>query len=60
MSVSGLCEVCESARADERCEHCGAFVCLDHYDRDLAMCTACAADVGGADDGETGGDRFQF
>jgi len=46
MSVSGLCQVCESAAAEYSCELCGAVVCADHYDRSAGVCGQCA---GGTD-----------
>ncbi len=49
MSISGLCQVCESREANHSCENCGALVCEMHYDDDLHYCTDCAA---GIDTGE--------
>ncbi len=43
MSVSGVCQVCESAEATQTCPNCGAMVCDDHYDRELSVCTRCAS-----------------
>jgi hypothetical protein len=43
MSVTTLCQVCESTTAGHTCDACGSAVCTDHYDRGLAMCVACAA-----------------
>jgi B-box zinc finger. len=47
MSVSGLCQVCESAEAQFQCRSCGALVCAKHYDRDTGLCTKCASSGGG-------------
>jgi hypothetical protein len=47
MSVSGICQVCESAEARFRCSSCGALVCVAHYDRATGVCTACAGAGGG-------------
>lgn len=58
MSVSGLCQICESRQAEYRCENCGALVCEVHYDRDLALCTDCAAQVRPREDDDTEIHRF--
>lgn len=59
MSITGVCQVCESAEARHSCPQCGRAVCDDHYDRELAVCAVCATELrqGGADgsgDGPTG------
>ncbi|PSQ15735.1 hypothetical protein BRD00_13275 [Halobacteriales archaeon QS_8_69_26] len=46
MSVDGLCQVCQSARAETSCDRCGNLVCEDHVDRDLGICTECAVELG--------------
>lgn len=52
MSVAGLCQICEAARADHRCARCGSLVCEDHYDADHGVCVDCG-------DGDTPGEmRF--
>ncbi|WP_254532593.1 hypothetical protein [Natrinema gelatinilyticum] len=43
MSVSGLCQICESRPAQHQCPNCGAFVCELHYDDELGLCADCAA-----------------
>jgi hypothetical protein len=43
MSVSGLCQICESKQAQERCANCGTFACEQHYERGLGVCADCAA-----------------
>ncbi|WP_187347728.1 hypothetical protein [Haloplanus rubicundus] len=43
MSVTTLCQICESATAKHTCDACGAAVCAEHYDRGLGMCVSCAA-----------------
>lgn len=43
MSVSGLCQICESRPAQERCPNCGTFACEQHFDRGLGLCADCAA-----------------
>lgn len=69
MSVQGLCQVCGSARADDRCDRCGSLVCDDHLDSDLGICSECAAEFGDVDgpgrtDRDDGDhpdvDRYQF
>lgn len=48
MSVAGLCQICESGRADHQCRRCGSLVCGDHYEPGRGLCAECA--VGGAGD----------
>ena len=43
MSVSGLCQICESRPAQDRCENCGTFACRVHYERTMGLCVDCAA-----------------
>ncbi|AZH26869.1 zinc finger HIT domain-containing protein [Haloplanus aerogenes] len=43
MSVTTLCQVCESATANYTCDACGAAVCAEHYDRAAGLCVSCAA-----------------
>ncbi|WP_254525495.1 hypothetical protein [Natrinema caseinilyticum] len=43
MSVSGLCQICESRPAQHQCPNCGTFVCDLHYDNELGLCADCAA-----------------
>ncbi|WP_290819399.1 hypothetical protein [Halovivax sp.] len=43
MSVSGLCQICESRTAQERCDNCGTLACERHYERGLGLCADCAA-----------------
>ncbi|MFB6193692.1 MAG: hypothetical protein ABEI75_01385 [Halobaculum sp.] len=53
MSLTGLCQLCESATAEFRCELCGAPVCDDHYDRAVGACLQCARGTGDpADDAD--------
>ena len=47
MSVTGLCQICESAQAQFACDRCGRMVCETHYDRELGLCTDCAKRVRG-------------
>lgn len=59
MSVEGLCQICESRPAEERCENCGALVCLPHYEPELGVCADCAAQARPGDDHEDV-DEFRF
>ncbi|GAB3034612.1 hypothetical protein [Natronobiforma cellulositropha] len=43
MSVSGLCQICESRPATARCENCGTLACAQHYESGLGLCADCAA-----------------
>ncbi len=43
MSVTGLCQICESRPAQDRCENCGTLACGVHYERGLRLCADCAA-----------------
>ncbi|MFB6111817.1 MAG: zinc finger HIT domain-containing protein [Halobacteriaceae archaeon] len=45
MSVDSLCQICQAARADYRCDRCGTMVCEAHFDRDRQRCAACLADT---------------
>ena len=64
MSVSGLCEICESREAEYGCDHCGALVCDRHFARSRGLCASCARQLGedGRDpeDGPSPGDTFQL
>lgn len=50
MSLSGLCQVCESAEAEHACERCGAHVCEKHYDYEYDVCVQCASVLGEGDE----------
>ena len=50
MSVAGLCQVCETAVANDQCERCGTLVCRDHYDDRLHLCVQCSRDTDGGPD----------
>ncbi|WP_458205824.1 hypothetical protein [Haladaptatus sp. NG-SE-30] len=52
MSVSGLCQICESAEATHDCNRCGALVCVEHWNRENDLCVECLAEIGGAGDQE--------
>ncbi|SDM58567.1 hypothetical protein SAMN04487949_2166 [Halogranum gelatinilyticum] len=55
MSVTGLCQVCESATATRGCRQCGTNVCEKHFDRTHGVCSRCASVFGDGDDGDDGG-----
>ncbi|WP_435359084.1 hypothetical protein [Haloarchaeobius sp. DFWS5] len=57
MSVAGLCQICEDARAEQDCNQCGALVCARHFDREHGMCIECATR---ADPTGTHSDTYQF
>lgn len=42
MSVKGICQVCESHPAEQRCDRCGAVVCRIHFDGEMNLCAECA------------------
>lgn len=46
MSVSGLCQICESATAEHQCNRCGSLVCHDHFDASRGLCADCVAELG--------------
>lgn len=42
MSVSGLCQICESRPAQEQCPNCGTLACDTHYEDGKGLCVQCA------------------
>jgi hypothetical protein len=58
MSVSGLCQVCESAPARYQCGRCGTLACEDHFDAESRLCADCAAESGVRDRDREGGPGF--
>lgn len=46
MSVSGPCEICNSADVQHTCNRCAKLVCERHYDADSGYCVDCAAELG--------------
>lgn len=46
MSVTGLCQICTDAKADESCRLCGKLVCERHYEESVAQCVECTAESG--------------
>ncbi|WP_254544475.1 hypothetical protein [Halomarina pelagica] len=59
MSVSGLCELCQTNEVVDGCDRCGRLVCERHYDRSTGLCTDCLREVGDAPGGEGQPDRGQ-
>ncbi|GEM_PF-1155030 len=57
MSVSGLCQICESRTAQDRCDSCGTFVCAIHYEQSLGLCADCAASTRPSDHDRTPGQK---
>lgn len=57
MSVAGLCEICGSNTVEDGCDRCGRLVCLDHYDTETSLCTACLTEFGGTPEEGTQRDR---
>jgi hypothetical protein len=55
MSITGVCQICESAEARHSCQQCGRAVCDDHYDREMAVCEVCAAELRRGGGGDAGG-----
>ena len=55
MSVSGLCEICETGSVEDGCERCGRLVCSEHYDESMGFCTDCVSEFGRGPDGGSGG-----
>ncbi|GAD53744.1 hypothetical protein MBEHAL_2504 [Halarchaeum acidiphilum MH1-52-1] len=55
MSVTGLCQICESAEAQFACDRCGAVVCQAHYDPALGLCEECAAEERRSRNGDESG-----
>lgn len=45
MSVTGLCQICESAEADHTCDRCGAVVCDSHFDSQRGICSQCLTEL---------------
>ncbi|MFC4552081.1 MULTISPECIES: hypothetical protein [Halorussus] len=47
MSVSGLCQICESREAEHSCPNCGTLACEKHWNEEFDLCVQCAATVEG-------------
>lgn len=68
MSVSGPCEICNSADVSHTCNRCAQLVCERHYDEDVGFCVECSAEVGTGgeenipdqDDMPDGVDTYEF
>lgn len=46
MSVTGLCQICESSEAEYTCGQCGRAVCSRHYDEAFGLCMDCSEEAG--------------
>jgi len=57
MSVSGLCQICESQTASHDCTRCGMLVCDDHFREATGLCAECASE---GTPGEGGGPIQEF
>jgi len=57
MSVSGLCQICESQTASHDCTRCGMLVCDDHFREASGLCAQCAS---GGSPGESDGPIQEF
>lgn len=44
MSISGLCQICETREATNQCDSCGSLVCDRDYERGVGICVQCAGD----------------
>ncbi|USZ67645.1 hypothetical protein NGM10_13020 [Halorussus salilacus] len=42
MSVTGLCQICESREAEHSCPNCGNQVCERHWNDGMDLCVQCA------------------
>lgn len=67
MSLSGLCEVCQTPSVEHTCDRCGQLVCDTHFDETVGVCVECASEVGRQPDpvgqdqgGPDGTDTYQF
>lgn len=43
MSVSGLCQICESRPAERQCANCGTLACDAHFEESTGLCVECTA-----------------
>ena len=56
MSVSGLCEICQTPDVDHTCDRCGQLVCDEHFDETVGFCVECAVEVADPTDPARGQD----
>jgi hypothetical protein len=57
MSVSELCQICESRPAERTCERCGRTVCSQHFDSAFSLCMDCSEGAGSGPDEPAGPGR---
>ncbi|MXR51341.1 hypothetical protein GRX03_06940 [Halovenus sp. WSH3] len=65
MSVTGLCQICTNAEAEDSCRRCGKLVCDRHYERSVEQCVECTVEGGtdptrGGEDLPDGVDTYRF
>ncbi len=58
MSITGLCEVCGSQPATDRCSQCGTIACERHYRHDAGLCVSCASQADPTRHDDVGINRF--
>ena len=46
MSVASSCEICRTAGVSDTCVRCSQLVCTEHFDDEMGLCVACAAETG--------------
>lgn len=54
MSVTGLCQICESNEAEHSCPNCGNLACDDHWNDRLDLCAQCASAAEGVERPDSG------
>ena len=52
MSVSGICQICESREAEHSCSRCGRVVCDADFEEGPGVCAICTGDAGGRGDAD--------
>ncbi|MFC4542264.1 hypothetical protein ACFO5R_10020 [Halosolutus amylolyticus] len=58
MSISGLCQICESRPAEHRCANCGNLVCEVHFETEMGLCADCATQARPDQDDDVDVHRF--
>lgn len=52
MSITGLCQICETNEAEHSCPNCGTLACEIHWDEGTDLCVQCAPAREGVGDGQ--------